>query len=125
LASLGQAAAHAFDLLREGMEQLPERLAPGDDPIEAGLVIRRLAVEHPALFHIVFQNRADPYMRSEPTVHTASMRALAILKDRVARLGTAGLLPGLTTDEATLYFRPQCDGLAGLELRRRHPGRRG
>jgi hypothetical protein len=40
------------------------------------------------------------------------MKALAILKDRVARLGTAGL----TTDEAALYFRAQCDGLAGLEL---------
>ncbi|MEV6442932.1 hypothetical protein [Amycolatopsis sp. NPDC051716] len=41
------------------MEQFPETPAPGDDLIEAGLVIRRLAVEHPALFHIVFQNRAD------------------------------------------------------------------
>ena len=109
-------AAHAFDLLREGMEQLPETAAPGDDLIETGLVIRRLAVEHPALFHIVFQNRADPYMRSEPTVHSSSMQALAVLKDRVAQLSTAGMLPGLTIDEATLYFRAQCDGLAGLEL---------
>jgi hypothetical protein len=98
------------------MEELPETSAPADDLIEAGLAIRRLAVEHPALFRIVFRNTADPYMHSEPTVHSSSMKALAVLTARVARLVTVGLPGDTTVDEATLHFRALCDGLAGLEL---------
>jgi AcrR family transcriptional regulator len=116
-------AAHAFDLLRTGMEELPETSAPADDLIEAGLVIRRLAVEHPALFRIVFRNTADPFMHSEPTVHSASMKALAVLTARVARLTGVGTPDDTSVDDATLHVRALCDGLAGLELGGTiHPG---
>ncbi|MEV3971324.1 TetR/AcrR family transcriptional regulator [Streptomyces sp. NPDC050698] len=109
-------AAHAFDLLRTGMEQLPETSAPEEDLVEAGLVIRWLAVEHPALFRLVFRNTVDPSMRSQPAVCSSSAQAYAALKARVARLVTADLLDATDVDEATLYFRAFCDGLAGLEL---------
>ncbi|MDO0932224.1 TetR/AcrR family transcriptional regulator [Streptomyces sp. DG2A-72] len=109
-------AAHAFDLLRTGMEQLPETSAPDDDLIEAGLVIRRFALEHPSLFRIVFRNTADPFMRSQLMVRSASARALDVLKAKMARLAAAGLLGTTGADEATVHFRALCDGLAGLEL---------
>ncbi|WP_069767121.1 TetR/AcrR family transcriptional regulator [Streptomyces sp. LUP30] len=109
-------AAHAFDLLGTGMEQLPDTSAPDDDLIEAGLVIRRFALEHPSLFRIVFRNTADPFMRSQPTVRASSVQALTVLKAKVARLVTAQLLDATRVDEATLHFRALCDGLAGLEL---------
>jgi AcrR family transcriptional regulator len=109
-------AAHGFDLLRTGMEQLPETSAPDDDLIEAGLVIRHFAIEHPALFRIVFRNTADPFMRSQPGVRSSSAQALDVLKARVARLATVGPPGSTTVDEATLHFRALCDGLAGLEL---------
>jgi AcrR family transcriptional regulator len=109
-------AAHAFDLLGTGMEQLPDTSAPADDLIEAGLVIRRFTLEHPSLFRIVFRNTADPFMRSQPVVRVSSAQALTVLKAKVARLVTAGLLDANGVDEATLHFRALCDGLAGLEL---------
>jgi AcrR family transcriptional regulator len=109
-------AAHAFDLLRTGMEQLPETSAPDDDLIQAGLVIRQFVIEHPSLFRIVFRNTADPFMRSQLTVRSSSAQALDVLKVKVARLVPAGLLGATGVDEATLHFRALCDGLAGLEL---------
>jgi AcrR family transcriptional regulator len=109
-------AAHAFDLLRTGMEQLSETSAPDGDLIEAGLVIRDFALEHPSLFRVVFRNTADPFMRSQPAVRSSSARALDVLKAKVARLAAAGLLGAADVDEATVHFRALCDGLAGLEL---------
>lgn len=55
---------------------------------------------------------------SEPTVHSSSMKALAVLTARVARLATAGMLDDTDTgvDDATLHVRALCDGLAGLEI---------
>jgi AcrR family transcriptional regulator len=113
VAALG---AHAFDLLRTGMADLPETSAPADDLIEAGLVIRRLVVEHPALFRIIFRNTADPFIWNRPAVCSASAEALTVLTAKVARLATAGLLGSVSVDEATLHFHALCDGLAGLEL---------
>ena len=80
------------------------------------MVVRRFAAEHPSLFRLTFRNTADPFMHGEPTVRAASAQALDVLAQRVARLQDAGLLAGRTVDEATLYLRALCDGLAGLEL---------
>lgn len=109
-------AARAFNLLREGMSSVPTTAAPDEDLVEAGLVIRRFATEHPSLFRLTFRNTADPFMRSNPAVRSAAAESLAALEARVARLHEAGLLDGQSIDEATLHFRALCDGLAGLEL---------
>src|SRR5690242_10662106 len=56
-------AAHAFDLLRDGIGRLPTTPAPVDDLVEAGLMFRRFAVEHPALFRLAFGSTRDGLMR--------------------------------------------------------------
>jgi AcrR family transcriptional regulator len=113
---LAALAAHGFDLLREGMQALPVTDRPEADLIEAGLVIRRFAVEHPSLFRIAFRNTDDPFMRSNLTVRAAAMDSLAALKARINRLGDSGLIEGQDVAAATVHFRALCDGLAGLEL---------
>jgi hypothetical protein len=43
--------------------------------------------------------------------------ALASLRDRVARIETAGALGGRSVPDATREFHALCEGLAGMELR--------
>ena len=113
-------AAHGFDLLRDGVEQLPTTPAPDRDLIEAGLVFRRFVVEHPSLFRIAFQSNPSLLMAA-PSVRSAANTALDVLKTRIARLEDAGLLNGYGVDEATLHFDAVCEGLAALELRGTFP----
>ena len=108
--------AHGFGLLQEGVARLPETSAPDQDLVEAGLVFRRYAVEHPALFRITFQSNPSP-MRTSAPARAAGMAALAVLKLRVVRLQEAGRLDDTDVDTATLSFHAVCEGLAGLELR--------
>jgi AcrR family transcriptional regulator len=110
-------AAHAFELLRDGLERLPVTSAPDKDLVEAGLVFRRFAVEHPSLFRIAFQSTPRQTLATPP-VRSAATTALEALKSKIARLdGT--LLAG--TDDATLLFHALCEGLARLELRQNFP----
>ena len=53
-------AAHGFDLLGEGVGQVPTTRSPYGDLIEAGLVFRRFAVEHPSLFQNRLPERPQP-----------------------------------------------------------------
>ena len=119
IAALG---AHAFDLLRRGLDGLATTDDPGADLIAAGLMFRRFATEHPSLLAIGLQRRiATPHIW-EKEVRPAAEGALATLKSRVTRLDDAGLLRGRTVDEATLEFAALCEGLAALELRDPNPG---
>src|SRR5947209_2941459 len=52
IAALG---AHTYDLLRTALEQLPETADAQVDMVEAGLMFRRFAREHPALYSIGIQ----------------------------------------------------------------------
>lgn len=109
-------AAHGFDLLGHGVRQVPTTPSPHADLIEAGLVFRRFAVEHPSLFRIVFQSDPSP-LRTTPSVRVAARAALDVLKTRIRRLDEGQALAGYTIDEAALHFHAVCEGLAGLELR--------
>jgi AcrR family transcriptional regulator len=113
-------AAHFFDLLGAGVERLPTSSAPECDLVEAGLVFRHFATEHPSLFRIAFQRDPSP-LRETPAVRAAAKSALDALKDRIARLHDAGMLGDYTVDEATLHFHAVCEGLAALELRGTFP----
>jgi AcrR family transcriptional regulator len=115
IAGLG---AHAFDLLRVGVAASPTTAAPQGDLVETGLVFRRFATEHPALFRIAFQSNPSP-MRDTPAVREAASLALGALTERIARLDDPGpgLVNGLDPARATLHFHAVCEGLAGLELR--------
>ena len=77
-------AAHAFDLLHAGLERLPVTPSPESHSVEAGLVIRQFAIEHPSLFRIALRNTADPFMRSSPLARSASRASLDVLKRLVA-----------------------------------------
>jgi AcrR family transcriptional regulator len=116
-------AAHGFELLGAGVGGLPITAAPQQDLIEAGLVFRRYAIEHPSLFRIAFQSSPSP-LRATPVVRAAAGSALEALKGMILRLDEAGLLAGYDVAEATLHFHAVCEGLAALELRGTFPGSR-
>jgi AcrR family transcriptional regulator len=109
-------ATHGFELLGLGVAQLPTTPAPGGDLVEAGLVFRRFALEHPALFRIAFQTNPSP-LSTIPRVRLAAGAAFEVLKRRIARLDDSGVLNGYGVDDAALQFHAVCEGLAGLELR--------
>jgi AcrR family transcriptional regulator len=124
--------AHGFDLLREGLEALPITDDPGVDLIEAALMFRRFALDHPALFAISMQRKppeafaigAQPGVPSrDSSLHAraAANAALDLLKERVARLAQAQSLGDRTVNEATLQFHALCEGLAAVELRGINP----
>jgi AcrR family transcriptional regulator len=113
-------AAHGFDLLAAGVGELPTTSAPQHDLVQAGLVFRRYAIEHPSLFRIAFQSSPSP-LRTTPAVRAAAQSALEVLKGLIDRLDEAGLLGGYEVDDATLHFHAVCEGLAALELRGTFP----
>jgi AcrR family transcriptional regulator len=113
IAALG---AHTYDLLRTTLEQLPQTADPQADMVEAGLMFRRFALEHPALFSIGIQ-RTLTSSELWPQFRAAADDALAVLSRRLARLQDGALLAGRTVREATTQFHALCEGLAALELR--------
>jgi AcrR family transcriptional regulator len=113
VAALG---AHAFDLLGAGVEALPTTDDPCADLVDAGLVFRCFARQHPSLFHIAVQRTAiapDLAARFRP----AAQRAFAHLESRVARLEERRLLGGRSVHGAASQLHALCEGLAALELR--------
>jgi AcrR family transcriptional regulator len=114
-ALLGALGTRAFEFLQAGVEALPETGDPRDDLVEAGLVFRRLALEHPVLFSIGIQ-RIEPSLW--PQFRPAAAEALAALHRRVEPLAGAGRLGGRSVPAAATQFHALCEGLAALELRR-------
>lgn len=90
-----------------------------EDLVQAGLVFRRFAVEHPSLFRIAFQSTPSDTLAT-PAVRSAANTALAALKGKIVRLDGTGLT---SSDDATLLFHALCEGLARLELRGNFPVR--
>jgi AcrR family transcriptional regulator len=113
-ALLGDLGARAFELLREGLEALPRTGDPQHDLVEAALMFRRFALEHPALFSIGIQ-RTDPSVW--PRFRESAAEALAALHEHIEPLARAGLLGGRTVPEAAFQFHALCEGLAAVELR--------
>jgi AcrR family transcriptional regulator len=111
---LGALGAHAFQLLQQGLEALPASEDPRHDLIQAALMFRRFALDHPALFSIGVQ-RTDPTVW--PRFRAAASDALAVLHQRFEPLADAGLLGGRSIPEATLQFHSLCEGIAAVELR--------
>lgn len=113
IAALG---AHAFDLLGAGVEALPRTGDPDADLVQAGLVFRSFACQHPSLFHIAVQRSAiAPELAS--WFRPAAEAAFAQLERRVSRLEEGALLGGRSVHDAASQFHALCEGLAALELR--------
>jgi AcrR family transcriptional regulator len=104
----------AFNLLEHEIEALPVTDLPREDLVDAALVFRRFAIEHPALFSIAF-HRADPAIW--PRFRAAAMDALAVLDKRFEPLADADLLGGRSVAEASTQFRALGEGVAWTELR--------
>jgi AcrR family transcriptional regulator len=110
-------AEHAFELLRVGLDGLPETNDPADDLIQAGATMYRSFVrDHPSLFRIAFQ-RIVPELTLGPELTEARARSWARLEAKVQRVGDAGLIGTLSVNEAAVAFNAMCEGLANAELR--------
>jgi AcrR family transcriptional regulator len=110
-------AASAFDFLYTTIDALPETDDPATDLVDVGLLaLRRLALEHPALYRIAFQ-RVVPRFEVTAEVARSRGRAFAQLQAKIGRLESAGLLGDFSLDEATVAFESAMEGLANAELR--------
>src|SRR5262245_266139 len=85
---LSALAAHAFELLHQGLGAVPESPDPAGDLVAAGLMFRRLALERPSLFSLGVQSRLPPGASTDPVRHAAGP-ALDALRARIRRLGGA------------------------------------
>jgi AcrR family transcriptional regulator len=114
VAALG---AHCFEILRASLEDLPTTDDPVADLVEAGLMFRRFAIDHPSLFAIGVQRRLPRPGLWAQSSEASRIRALVVLEQRVSRLSQAGLLGGRPVHNAVLQFHALCEGLAAVELR--------
>jgi hypothetical protein len=101
-------------VLEEGLDAIPLTGDPYHDLIEAALMFRRFALEHPALFQVAFQ-RVVPAVW--PRFQSAATDALATLRGRFEPLAATDRLGGRPVTEAVVTFHCLCEGMAALELR--------
>ncbi len=113
-ALLGALGTRAMELLHEGVDAIPVTDDPRSDLVQAALMFRRFALDHPALFDVAF-HRADPAVR--PRFRATAAEALSALTRRFEPLAAAGLLGGRSVPEAVLAFHGLCEGMAVVELR--------
>lgn len=107
----------AFDWLAEAMDELPSSDDPVKDLAEAGVqVIRRLVVEHPALFKVGVQHNDVPADLVQQ-FRAEAANALGQLHVRFQPLRERGLLGDRSISEAAFQFHALCEGLAAIELR--------
>src|SRR6478752_2006221 len=105
------------------------------DGVDAGLVFRRFALEHPALYSVAFHRASAAVW---PLFRDAASEAFGALQLWFEPLAALGLLGDRTAADAALQFDALCEGIAWMELRgnplrpdptplrtrRQHPDRR-
>lgn len=113
LAALG---IRAFEILQSELDAQAATSDPAEDLIQAGLMFRRFALEHPSLFQIGFQHVPIAPDVAEDFRPTQSRAFLALIA-RIERLDHAGRLRGRPVMDAVLAFDALTEGLATIELR--------
>src|SRR4051812_43561787 len=108
--------ARAYELLGGAVRSLPETDDPAEDLVEAGLIFRRFAREHPALFTVGIQ-RPLPTRELWGQFRGAAVDALRELHARLERLAESDGLGGRDPLEAAWQFHALCEGLAAADLR--------
>lgn len=108
-------AEDAFRLGGAMVDQVPESDDPLADIVEAFSVSRSWALEHPALYRLMYR-LVSGSRRSKP-VDRAARETLGLLGARVQRACDAGLLPDQDPDEVTLQCNALSEGLAAVSLR--------
>jgi AcrR family transcriptional regulator len=106
----------AYKLLDAAVAALPVTDDAAADLVDAGLVFRRFARDHPALFMIGVQ-RVLPVPELWDQFRGAASTALSRLCFRLDRLAERQGLGGRSTMEAAWQFHALCEGLAAAELR--------
>lgn len=113
-ALVGALGVRAMEWLGREVPAVRVTRDPLADVVEAGLVFRRFAIEHPALFSVAF-HRASA--RSWPLFHDAASEAFGTLLARFEPLAARGQLGDRTVYQAAQQFDALCEGLAWMELR--------
>jgi AcrR family transcriptional regulator len=108
--------ARTFEMLRAGLDDVSVTADPRGDLLEAALMFRRFALDHPVLFAIGIQ-RIGTSPAAWERFRPGAADALTLLTDRFARLEDPGLLRGRSAPRAAGQFHALCEGLAALELR--------
>jgi AcrR family transcriptional regulator len=109
-------AQTAFELLFDDIDKLPETNDPAADLVAVGTdAVRKLVVEHPALYRIAFQRVAG--LQPEPGLVAARERAWVQLTAKVQRLRAAGLLGSKPVPDAARELNAMWEGLGNAELR--------
>ena len=106
----------AFEILQSELDAQAATSDPAEDLIQAGLMFRRFALEHPSLFQIGFQHFPIAPDVAEDFRPTQSRAFLALIA-RIERLDHAGGLRGRAVMDAVLAFDALTEGLATIELR--------
>ena len=113
-ALVGELGVRAMELLQREVSSLGSTEDPVLDVVEAALVYRLFALEHPGLFTIAFHT-VDA--RSWPRFRKAAASAFGALMRRLEPLASAGRLGDRSVREAAVQFDALCEGLAWTELR--------
>ncbi|WP_426566288.1 TetR/AcrR family transcriptional regulator [Angustibacter sp. McL0619] len=111
---VGALGMRAMRLLASQVDALPATSDPVADVVEAALVFRRFALEHPALFSVAFHRASAA---GWPLFRDAAVDAFATLQRRFEPLADSGLLGDRTVFEAAQQFDALCEGIAWVELR--------
>jgi len=110
-------AARLFDLLVAAIDGCPPTDDPLNDVVEASVsAFRRTALDHPALYSLVFL-RVVPELHLGERFNQTANRAFARLEEMMERLQREGLLGTVTTRNAAMAVHALTEGLATIELR--------
>jgi AcrR family transcriptional regulator len=110
-------AIRLFDVLIAAIDACPRTDDPVDDLVEASLNgFRRTALEHPALYSLVFL-RIVPDLRLGDDFAATAGAAFGRLESLVERLSTEGVLPKSVLPGAALAVHALTEGLASMEIR--------
>ena len=96
---------------------------PAQDLVEMSIdVFRRFVLEHPALYRIDVPARRSGLRTGTPRCWKSGRRRSNVLTAKVQRLESAGVLRGLTVEEATMAFAGSGQGLANSSFAARSCG---
>jgi AcrR family transcriptional regulator len=109
-------ARRAFELLGADVRALPTTADSAGDLVEAGMVFRRFALDHPSLFRLAVQQTLAPAALAAQS-RPAAADAMRELTARIGRLEAAGTLGVRSVNTAACEFHALCEGLAAIELR--------
>jgi AcrR family transcriptional regulator len=110
-------ATRLFEMLGEAVDAVPLTEDPAADVIDASLGgFRRIALEHPSLYGLVFL-RVVPDLRLGPAFEQVAAGAFDRFESLIGRLEATGQLGSASASDAAHAIHALTEGLATMELR--------